>query len=138
MQQYLLGADRLASSFAEKELGLWVDTKLNMSRQGSSATRKPASSFAASRRATRSRALMIARCTALARPHAECCVQFWAPQDKTGMDLLEQAQQRATKSMKGLEHLSYEQRLRELALFSLKKARRGVIFSVRMNTCGRV
>ena len=57
------------------------------------------------------------------RPHMETCVQAWSPYFKKDINILEKTQQRATKLIPSLKHLSYEERLRKLNLMPLVQRR---------------
>jgi len=115
----------LKSSPEEKDLRVLVDEKFNMSWQCALAAHKANGIVGCikSSMASRVRVGILPLYSTLVRPHLESCVQLWSPQQQKDMDVLERGQRRATKMIRGLEHLSYEDRLRELWLFSLEKRR---------------
>ncbi|GAB0192643.1 hypothetical protein GRJ2_001729600 [Grus japonensis] len=78
-QHYRLGAEWLESCLVEKDLGVLVNSRLNMRQQ----------------------------C-------AQVALQLWAPHYKKDIGALEHVQRRTMKLVKGLEHKSDEERLREL------------------------
>ena len=109
----------------EKYLGIIVSKDLKSSQQCIEATKKAGKMLGLIGRSFefRSRDIILRLYNSMVRPHLEYAVQFWTPHLRKDIDRVERIPRRATKLIPELRNKSYENRLRELKLFSMEKRR---------------
>jgi len=112
-----LGEEWPESSPAERDLGVLVGSRLNMPQKHDLAARRTHCVLGCIRHSitSRSKEVVILLYSVLVWPHLEYCVQFWAPQFKRNVKVLDYVQRRATNLVKGLEGMSYEEQPKQTA-----------------------
>jgi len=113
--EYRLGDEEIESSRQEKDLGVLADGKLDMTQQRALAAQKanPTLGCIPSSIGSRAREGILPLCSAQTPP-GESRVQLWSPQAQDRHGPIGVGPEEATATIRGLEHLCCEERLREL------------------------
>ncbi|CAH8546386.1 unnamed protein product [Dicrocoelium dendriticum] len=117
---YKLGDHVLHTTAEEKDLGVLIQSDLGCSAQAKKASNASIRNLGLLRR-TFGRfdpSVFHQLLGAYIRPHVEYAIQVWQPWLRKDLSDLEKPQRRATKNVKGLGQLRYEDRLRSLGIFS--------------------
>ena len=118
---------KLGVTKEKKDLGIYTTNILKPSMQCTKATSKARSVLGMIRRhfKTIDAEEFHILYASYIRPHMEYCVQVWSPYLRKDIECLERVQMSATKIVKGLRKMEYEERFRRLKMTTLEDRLRG-------------
>ena len=122
---YEIMGQQIKSVNQAKDLGVIISQNLKFSQHTNEAVKKANRMLGFINRnfTFKNKDIILPLYRSLVRPHLEYAVQFWDPHLIKDINKLESVQRRATKLIPSLRNKAYEDRLRELDLFSLTKRR---------------
>ena len=123
--KYSLNGSELCKANHEKDLGIIISNDLKPGKHISEVvkTANKITGFIGRAFEYKSEKVILTLFNSLVRPHLEYCVQFWSPYYRKDIDKLERVQRKVTKMIPRLRNKPYDERLKELGLFSLSKRR---------------
>jgi len=124
--EYKLYGKDLRKTECEKDLGVYIDSDMKFSSQIAAQAKKAYKVLGMIKRnfECSNKDIFQILYSTLVRPHLEYAVQLWNPHQIGHKNKLEQVQRRATKMVKEVKKLSYEQRLTKLNLMSTETRRK--------------
>ena len=123
--EYTMGAQKIAHSTEEKDLGVVINQSLSPSHHIATCVSSANRWVGLIKRTyeNKSKRNIIALYKSLVRPHLEYCVQAWRPHNQKDIDNLEGVQRRMTKMINGMGEDEYNLRLSKTKLLSLEMRR---------------
>ena len=123
--RYYMNGAELEQTKEEKDLGVWMVDNLKPSKQCATAARNANFALGQLQRAFhyRKKECLIPLYKTFVRPRLESSVAAWSPWYETDIRVLEKVQERVIRMLSNVRGRTYEERLKETGLTTLKERR---------------
>ena len=122
---YSIGGETLKVVDSEKDIGVTITANLKPSQHCQEAAGRARCELGKISKCFhfRDKKVFLRLYMQFVRPHLEFSSSVWSPWNKTDIDLLENVQKKAVRMVSGLRASTYEDRLKEIGLWTLEKRR---------------